>query len=412
MRESDSLFRGVESHQAVAQWQQRLRDEIDSQSADYLLNVSETDYLRHIIDKYIIDAPVLHVDRKRVEVGDAQIDIAGRFDYAVDRDEGPVYAKGTAINVSIPFEGDPKLLNLTLPSTYYQSPKGDVVGNEIHLMYSRLKQDQNSLKGELENDIKRLERCFIELKNIIEQYNGTLESIAKEAIAKRKSKLLADAQLVESLGIPLEEIEGRTPTFTVPLARKKITVAKPTSVNKSFKPEPTLVPDDYEGILTLIKNLSLVIERNPHTFVSMAEPDIRNIILVLLNAVYEGTATGETFNGSGKTDILLRHEGQNLFIAECKFWQGKKELADAMDQLLGYITWRDTKTALIIFNRNKDLTSLLQKIQETVKEHKCYKQEIGSSETTIFRYKFCRPDDINKEFFLTVLVFEVPEKTM
>lgn len=170
------------------------------------------------------------------------------------------------------------------------------------------------------------------------------------------------------------------------------------------------MPDDYEGILTLIKNLSLVIERNLHTFVSMAEPDIRNIILVLLNAVYEGTATGETFNGSGKTDIILRHEGQNLFIAECKFWQGKKELTDAINQLLGYITWRDTKTALIIFNRNKDLTSVLQKIQEAIKEHKCYKREIGSSETTIFRYQFCRPDDTNKEFFLAVLVFEVPEK--
>ena len=171
------------------------------------------------------------------------------------------------------------------------------------------------------------------------------------------------------------------------------------------------MPEDYEGILSIIKNLSLVIERNYQTFATMTEPDIRNIILVLLNAVYEGSATGETFNGSGKTDILLRHQGQSLFIAECKFWQGKKELADAIDQLLGYITWRDTKTALIIFNRNKDFTSVLQKIHETVKEHKCYKREIGSSETTIFRYKFCRPDDTNKEFFLTVLVFEVPEKT-
>ncbi len=410
MRESEHLFRGTESHQAVAQWQQRLRDEIDSQPADYILNVSETDYLRHITDKYIIDVPVLHIDRKRVGVGDVQMNVAGRFDYAVDREEGPVYVKGTAVNVSIPFDGDPNLLNLTLPSAYYQSPRGAVVGNEVHLMYSKLKQDQDGLKVELENDIKRIEKCFTELRSILEQYNGTLKSIAKEAITKRKAKLLADAQLVESLGIPLKEVSGSAPTFTIPLARKKITVTKPTTMNKNFKPEPTLVPDDYEDILTLINNLSLVIERNPHTFISMAEPDIRNIILVLLNAVYEGAATGETFNGSGKTDILLRHEGQNLFIAECKFWQGKKELTDAINQLLGYIAWRDTKTALVIFNRNKDLTSVLQKIQEAVKEHKCYKREIGSSETTIFRYQFCRPDDTNKEFFLVVLVFEVPEK--
>lgn len=407
---SEHLFRGVESHQAVAEWQQRVKNEIDSQSSNYILNVSERDYSQHIIDKYAIDAPVLHADKKQVEVGDAQINVAGRFDYVVDRGEGPVYVKGTAINVSIPFDGDSKLLNLTLPSTYYQSPKGDVVGNEIHLMYSRLKQDQNSLKGELENDIKRLERCFTELKNIIEQYNGTLEFIVKEAITKRKAKLLADAQLVESLEIPLKEVEGGSPTFTIPLVRKKIAVVKPTVANNDFRPEPTMMPDNYEGVLSLVKHLSLVIERNPHTFVSMKEPDIRNIILVLLNAVYEGTATGETFNGSGKTDILLRHEGQNLFIAECKFWKGKKELTGSINQLLNYITWRDTKTALIIFNRNKDLTSVIQRIQESVKEHPCYKQELGVSETTTFRYKFCRQDDTNKEFFLTVLVFEVPDK--
>ena len=81
-----------------------------------------------------------------------------------------------------------------------------------------------------------------------------------------------------------------------------------------------MVSEDYESILNIIKHLSLVIERSPHTFIEMQEVDIRTIILVLLNAFYEGTATGETFNGSGKTDILLRHEDKNLFIAECKFW--------------------------------------------------------------------------------------------
>jgi hypothetical protein len=29
---------------------------------------------------------------------------------------------------------------------------------------------------------------------------------------------------------------------------------------------------------------------------------------------------GETENGTGKTDILVRHEGANAFIGECKFW--------------------------------------------------------------------------------------------
>ena len=412
MRDRDYLFCGNEIRQVLEAQRLQLISEVDSQGPNYILNVSEDDYAKHLLNKYSIQALILHVDKKNIHnVGDSSIDVSGRFDYAVEPDEGPVCVKGTCVTVAIPFEGEAELFNFKLPSTYFSYPRGSIVDKEIHLTYSRLKQDQGNLKAEIDNDIKRIEQCVRELNEIIDQHNGGLLSLIKESIAKRKAKVLADSQLVDSLGIPLKKRDDVADPISAPLVRKKIVIEKPKAAEKAYTPEPAILPEDYEGILSIIKNLSLVIERNYQTFATMTEPDIRNIILVLLNAVYEGSATGETFNGSGKTDILLRHQGQSLFIAECKFWKGKKELADAIDQLLGYITWRDTKTALIIFNRNKDFTSVLQKIHETVKEHKCYKREIGSSETTIFRYKFCRPDDTNKEFFLTVLVFEVPEKT-
>jgi hypothetical protein len=63
------------------------------------------------------------------------------------------------------------------------------------------------------------------------------------------------------------------------------------------------------------------------------------------NGVFKGQATGETFNFQGKTDILIRVEGKNVFIAECKFWKGEKALLATLDQLLSYLSWRDTKAA-------------------------------------------------------------------
>jgi hypothetical protein len=48
--------------------------------------------------------------------------------------------------------------------------------------------------------------------------------------------------------------------------------------------------------------------------------------LVQLNGQYEGQATGETFNFQGKTDILIRVDGQNIFVAECKYLARSKEL--------------------------------------------------------------------------------------
>src|SRR5260370_4966399 len=55
----------------------------------------------------------------------------------------------------------------------------------------------------------------------------------------------------------------------------------------------------------------------------MGEEDLRTHFLVQLNGVYEGQATGETFNFEGKTDILIRADGGNIFIAERKFWSGE-----------------------------------------------------------------------------------------
>ena len=60
-------------------------------------------------------------------------------------------------------------------------------------------------------------------------------------------------------------------------------------------------------------------------------------------------ATGETFNYGGKTDILIRYQGNNIFIGECKFWKGPKSYLETIDQILRYVTWRDTKVAIFVF---------------------------------------------------------------
>lgn len=86
----------------------------------------------------------------------------------------------------------------------------------------------------------------------------------------------------------------------------------------------------------------------------MQEEDLRNTLLAMLNATYKGNATGETFRRKGKTDICIEMENRAAFVAECKIWKGAKALTNAVRQLNGYLTWRDCKTALIVFVRQKD----------------------------------------------------------
>jgi hypothetical protein len=165
---------------------------------------------------------------------------------------------------------------------------------------------------------------------------------------------------------------------------------------------------EYEHILSVISNMARVIERSPRTFKEMKEEDLRQHFLVQLNGQYEGQATGETFNFEGKTDILIRSEGKNIFIAECKFWKGPESVTKAVDQLLGYASWRDTKTALLVFNRDRNFTTVLAKIPEAVKAHPQFKRQVDYKGVSGFRFVMRHRDDPSKELFLTVLAFEVP----
>ena len=174
------------------------------------------------------------------------------------------------------------------------------------------------------------------------------------------------------------------------------------------KPEPVLNMAEYEHILQIVSNMVTVMERSPKAFVGMQEEDLRTHFLVQLNGQYEGQATGETFNADGKTDILIRVDNKNIFIAECKFWKGEERFKEAIDQLLGYTSWRDTKTAILLFNRNKDTSSVLAKIPKIVESHTDYVRKLNYNSETGFRFVMQHSSDKNRELTLTVLVFDVP----
>jgi hypothetical protein len=141
----------------------------------------------------------------------------------------------------------------------------------------------------------------------------------------------------------------------------------------------------------------------------MLEPELTTILLVALNGVYEGAATAETFNGEGKTDILIRADDRNVFIAECLIWDGEEHLRGKMNnQLFKYSMWRDTKVALIVFNRRKNFTETVRKMIETVNNHPQCVRQLPFTHETRARFVFRRLDDPQREFILTCLAFDLP----
>ena len=73
-----------------------------------------------------------------------------------------------------------------------------------------------------------------------------------------------------------------------------------------------------------------------------------------------------------------------------------------------YLSWRDTKTAVILFNRNADFTVVLAKIAETGPKHPNFKRDLGKSDESTFRCVFVQPNDTNREISLTLMAFDIP----
>lgn len=240
-------------------------------------------------------------------------------------------------------------------------------------------------------------------------FNASISKLARERIERRRSKLLADQNLVSNLGFNLKKRTDAPKTYTAPVSRKRI-LPRPAST-APFKPEPTLAEEEYRNILDIMTNMALVMERSPSMFTAIDEEDLRQHFLVQLNGQYEGQATGETFNFQGKTHILIRADGRNVFIAERKYWRGPKGYIDTIEQILSYLSWRDTKAAIVIFNRNKDFSHVLTEIQESTKAHALYKSGPRKESETRFRYIFGQQSDSSREVSLTVMAFDVPNPT-
>ena len=394
----------VEEHQKT-----QLKEAVAKYDDNRLLNTSVGDLSAYFAEKYSIDVPVLDRNGIVADQRETKVDMSHDFRYMPRRDGQPNMVDGSTVEITVPFSGDPQLFEVR-PTTFSMNPpRADVRGNTLILQFTGVNQSTDQVKSGIDKALSDIETHLGRLQGTAAALNASLHGIASVAIEARREKLLANQNLVSSLGFALKENPSSPQTYTAPTVRRKLVPTPPAASNKPYKPEPTLSTTDYDHILDVIQNMAHVMERSPAAFKSMDEEDLRTHFLVQLNGHYEGQASGETFNYEGKTDILIRQDGRNIFIAECKFWGGPKKLTETIDQLLGYSSWRDTKIAVLVFNRNKDLTKVIEAAQTTTSDHPNCKKLIGKQSETSFRYVFSHRDDANRELTLTLMIFDVPQ---
>ena len=169
----------------------------------------------------------------------------------------------------------------------------------------------------------------------------------------------------------------------------------------------------YDQILEEIQVFGKNLEKLNSLHSKFDEEGFRDFFLPHLNSISKShSATGETFNKKGKTDILIQDgDGNNVFIAECKIWLGEKELQYAINQLIDrYVSWRDEHTALIIFNKNNDnFTQLVASARQAIGNHELFVKKINDSSASSTRYAFKNREDEEKHIQLELIIFNCKE---
>jgi hypothetical protein len=376
-------------------------------STEDVLNVPIDDHVEAIFVRWQVVLPSLREDLAHVE--EPREATRKVILHGIQRQ-----VDATRYTVRIPFWGHTGLFR-HYPGIQSSTPPRATLNDRelaLHLIgYGNV--TAHELKDEIDKTISGIKQCLEQQRAGVEECNRLIRETARAKLEERKARILQSKSIAASLPYPLRPRGDAPQTYISSELRRTITPARAPSASpaQSFTPEPTIDEADYQHILKVIGDMAIMMERSPRTFAKLGEEEIRDHFLLQLNGHYEGSATGETFNAAGKTDILVRQDNRNLFIAECKIWDGRKTLLEAIDQLLDYLTWRDTKAAIVIFSRNKDFSAVLDVIKVEIEHHPNKKRGPQSEGETRFRYVFGRREDRNREIIVTIMAFSVPSQS-
>jgi len=281
--------------------------------------------------------------------------------------DGPVSVPAKSIQLSVPFDGDPVLLRARANSYSLSGFPYDmaVEGKVVRLKIAAHELNASDVTNTLNRFRADLEQRASWANNQVAQWRQGLHRDLGEAVQRRRQQLEDLAALDDALTIPLAS-SNQGERVTVPLAAKRIPLPSPT---KPQPQDPALELKTVNEILSVIDNLGRAQERLPKTASKFKEEELRDLILFNLNANFAGAAKAEVFSGNGKTDIFLDWNGRGAFIAECKVWRGEKQFSAAIDQLLSYVVWRDSKAAMILFIRGNDATGVIAKANAALETH-------------------------------------------
>lgn len=402
------LFSSQSAYDIFQTYLKDIKTELESKSNDYILNVDVNTWREYIINKYDFIPLTVYTDKATdTYKGKGQRQEDSRYGETFTIDE-------YRFEVSVPFTGWSYLFCLR-PSSFLmdslsvETPNGD--SGLISYTFNLTQQDENKFKREKDRFLHLLNTNTININKDLVAFKQAVPNLFNSHYEHLRNKVIAEANFFERLNININTNTDKI--YKVPVIEKR-TIPEPL-VDRKMKTFSTDVPtlDDkvYDDILEIIYTFFKSVEKKPSTYSVLDEEGLRDYVLPVLETRYNNTTvTGETFNKGGRTDILMRYkDGTNLFIAECKFWKGEASIDETVNQLFErYLTWRDSKVAIIFFVNNKEFSKVLNVLKVATPKHPYFLREQGIRGESSFSYIFHFPTDNAKYVYVEVMAFHFP----
>ncbi|HZL20623.1 MAG TPA: hypothetical protein VFG23_23020 [Polyangia bacterium] len=364
------IFAGTELRYELERRRGLAMKTVEQADDGYLLNVSENEWVDHLLDEYGMDVPEL-------DMANATSQIAGST-----RTQSGVIARAEVI---IPFEGRGDLFgfqpNLWGPRQVEGEEKGGMLVKHVKFPpASPPDLTPETWLGTM--------RSFLNAaSNEAQAHNQSLSEQLHALIGRERTRILEARQALEELSLPIVDRPDAPRTYSVPGVERREAPPLPATGSQPVPLEPRVFDEFFEHSMAVIGSAGRAMERTPGTFADGSETQKRDVLLVMLNGHYQGAAAGEVFNGAGKADIMLRFADHNVLVAECKFWDGISSFREALEQLEGYLTLRDTHAALIVFVRGKDVHGPVAEAEAFVAGLDGAEQLKGADGGTEFRFR-------------------------
>jgi hypothetical protein len=255
-------------------------------------------------------------------------------------------------------------------------------------------------------------RSFPTLRSFVASFAGgwideidilkEVSRVAKEAAGKLDSPPWAAQEMIRLFDQQIELLEATRQTIRG--------LKQSTTYQWESGTTPAVSPANaYDQILRCINMTGKMFERHPSVYANKEEEHLRDHILITLGGSIQWSATGETFNKQGKTDILARSAtGDTEFVGECKFWRGEAVYHATIDQLLKYLGWRDNKAGVILFVQNKDFTAVLETIRACTGTHPNFVRFVSETDQSWLNFEFKLTGDPRRVIQVAVMAYHIP----